>query len=83
MYCVYVLKSIKDGELYVGRTRDLEARFIEHNKGKVTSTKRRCPFRIIYVELGNNIKDAAHREKYPKTAWGKRYLRNRLKNDNK
>ncbi len=35
----------------------------------------------MYCENSNNIKDAVHREKYLKTAWGKRYLKHRLKND--
>ncbi|OGM89597.1 excinuclease ABC subunit C [Candidatus Wolfebacteria bacterium GWA1_42_9] len=81
MHYVYVLKSLKDKELYVGRTENLKNRIVEHNKGKVPSTRDRRPLKFVYCEASNNVKDAAHREKYLKTAWGKRYLKNRLKND--
>jgi putative endonuclease len=79
-YYVYVLRSKFDGKLYTGFTSDLESRLIEHNSGKVTSTKKRIPFEIIYFEYCLNIDDAIHREKYLKTTYGKRYIKNRLKN---
>ena len=81
MHFIYVLKSLKDNNLYVGRTTNLKVRIAEHNNGKVESTKDRRPFKFVYGEIGNNIKDAVHREIYLKTAWGKRYLKHRLKND--
>ncbi len=81
MHYVYVLRSLKDGQLYVGRTADLDLRLKEHQRGNVASTRARRPLVLIYAEMCNNIKDAAHREQYLKTAWGKRYLRHRLKND--
>ncbi|MDO8600785.1 MAG: GIY-YIG nuclease family protein [bacterium] len=81
MHCVYVLRSLKDGNLYVGRTENLAKRLEEHQKGRVKSTKERRPLRLVYCEASNNIKDAVHREKYLKTAWGKRYLKHRLKYD--
>lgn len=82
MHFVYVLKSLKDGELYVGRAKELKERLVEHSKGRVASTKNRRPLKFIYCEMSNNIRDAAHREKYLKTAWGKRYLKQRTKYDN-
>ncbi len=81
MHFVYVLRSMKDGNLYVGRTENLKNRLSEHAKGQVESTKERRPLKFIYGEIGNNTKDAAHREIYLKTAWGKRYLKHRIKND--
>lgn len=81
MHYVYVIKSLKDDDLYVGRTENLENRLAEHHRGRVESTENRRPLKFMYCEMGNNIKDAIHREKYLKTAWGKRYLKNRLKND--
>ncbi len=82
MYYVYVLKSLKDKNFYVGRTDDLKSRFADHSKGRVESTKERRPLKLVYYEACNNVKDATHREIYLKTAWGKRYLKHRLKNDN-
>jgi len=79
-YCyVYVLRSIKDAQFYVGLTRDLRARLLTHNKGQVTSTKRRVPLELIYWEGCLNESDAARREKYLKSAWGKRYVKGRLR----
>jgi len=81
MHYVYVLKSLKDWGFYVGRTKNLNGRLVEHNKGRVESTKDRKPLKFMYCEISNNVRDAAHRERYLKTAWGKRYLKSRLKND--
>ena len=81
MYFVYVLKSMKDGNMYIGFTKDLEERINRHNKGLVKSTKNRVPFELIFYEASKNKYDAIHREKYLKTSYGHRYLKNRLKND--
>lgn len=75
---VYVLKSDSDGQFYVGLTNDLPRRLEEHNSGKVASTKKRIPFELIYWEGCLNRHDAARREKYLKTAWGKRYIKTRI-----
>ena len=77
-YYVYVLRSLKDREFYVGLTDNLPARIDTHNARLVTSTKRRAPFELLYWEGCLNRGDAAQREKYLKTAWGKRYLKARL-----
>jgi len=80
MYYVYVLRSQKDRMLYTGYTSNLVERIKEYNGGKVKSTKNRLPFKLIYFEVSLNHNDALHREKYLKTTYGKRYLKNRLKN---
>ncbi len=64
MFYVYVLESLKClGELYVGSTDDLKRRFTEHNAGKVTSTTRYLPWRLIYYEAYLTDKLARNREK--------------------
>jgi len=80
MYYVYILKSEKDKNFYVGYSKDLKKRVKEHNDGKVPSTKKRIPFNLVYYEASLNQQDATHREKYLKTSWGKKYIKNRLKN---
>jgi len=80
MYYVYVLYSLVDNKLYTGYTKNVEKRVKEHNSNKVTSTKHRAPFVLVYYEACLNEKDALHREKYLKTTYGKRYIKNRLKN---
>ena len=79
-YCyVYVLRSLKDNQFYVGLTRDLRVRVQQHNKGLVTSTKTRTPVELVYWEGCLNEGDAAQRENYLKSAWGKRYIKSRLR----
>ena len=80
MFYVYILKSLKDGKLYTGCTNNFQRRVNERKKGAVFSTKSRRPLKLIYYEACLDQKDAKEREKYLKTAWGKRYLKNRLKN---
>jgi len=67
MYYVYVLKSEKDGNMYVGCTGDLRERVALHNAGQVKSTRDRRPFELVYYEACRNQKDALRREKYLKT----------------
>lgn len=62
MFYVYILKSKKDNDLYIGSTNDLRKRFKEHNDGKVFSTKLRRPFELIYYEAYKSEKDARKRE---------------------
>ena len=79
MYYVYVLKSLADGRLYIGCTRDLENRIRSHANGIVESTRKRLPLELIYYEASNHRDDAFRREKYLKTTYGHRYLRHRLR----
>lgn len=81
MYYVYVLRSLKDKKFYIGYTNNLRERIKQHNNGISKSTTNRQPLKLVYFEASRNIKDAMHREKYLKTTYGHRYLKNRLKND--
>ena len=58
---------------------DLKNRIKAHTSGKIESTKKRLPIDLIYYEACLNKGDAFHREKYLKTTYGRRYLKNRLK----
>lgn len=78
-FYIYVLKSGKDKNFYVGYTENLKSRFEQHKKGRVESTKERRPLEIVYSEACLDKLDAMHREKYLKTYHGKQFLRNRLK----
>ncbi|MHC4676771.1 MAG: GIY-YIG nuclease family protein [Planctomycetota bacterium] len=76
---VYVLRSQNDRKFYVGYTKNLEKRLEEHNSGRVRSTKERRPMKLIYWEGCINQQDATRREKYLKSAWGKRYIKERVR----
>lgn len=62
MFYLYILKSKKDNNLYVGSTNDLKRRLKEHNDGKVISTKPRTPFELRYYEAFSCEEDARNRE---------------------
>jgi len=71
-YFVYILRSLKDGNLYVGISADVEKRLVQHNSGKTQSTKSRKPFKLIYREKFNSRQEARGREKYLKSYEGSR-----------
>lgn len=62
MFYVYIIKSKKDSNFYIGSTNDLRRRIKEHNAGVVLSTKSRKPFGLIYYEAYKSEKDARKRE---------------------
>ncbi len=72
---VYVLRSQKDESEYVGISENPERRLIEHNAGEVKSTKAYKPWIKIYQETCENRLAARRREKYLKSAAGRRFRR--------
>ncbi len=78
-YCVYVLHSLKDNNLYIGYTTNLHQRLTSHIKGGSKSTAPRRPFKLIYCEYFLSKTDAINRERYLKTSTGKRMLKLLLK----
>lgn len=62
MFYVYVLQSKLNSQIYIGSTNDLKYRVSEHNKGKIFSTKRYKPWKLIYYEAYINEQSARMRE---------------------
>jgi putative endonuclease len=62
MFYVYLLKSLKDGNYYIGQTENIEARLKYHNRGRVKSTKNRRPFILIGAEEYQTRKESRWRE---------------------
>ncbi len=81
MHYVYILKSIKCDELYIGFTMSVVKRLAEHNTGLSISTKRYLPWKVVYLEGYANKFDAQDREQKLKQ-FGKVYsqLKIRIKN---
>jgi putative endonuclease len=75
MYHVYVLLSLKDSKFYIGFSTDVDAREKKHNRGEVTSTRNRRPFKLLYFESYINKFDALRRERYFKTTPGRKTLK--------
>lgn len=63
LFYVYIIKSKKDNNFYIGSTNDLKRRIDEHNAGLSFSTKSRIPFELVYYEAYRSEKDARMREK--------------------
>ena len=63
MYYVYILKSEKNGRIYIGSTKNLEKRLEQHNSGKCFSTREMKPLEVIYYEAFQHEEDARLREK--------------------
>ena len=78
-FYTYVLRSLKDGKLYIGWTNDLRKRIEKHNLGKSLSTNDRRPLKLIYYEACLSKENALKREKKLKTGFGRKYIKNRTK----
>lgn len=79
-FYTYVLLSRKDGNRYIGYTRNLQRRITEHNSGESFSTAFRRPLDLIYCEACLSEEDARQREDYFKTTIGRRFVTKRLRN---
>ena len=75
MYYAYVIKSLCFDYYYKGHCHDLERRLAQHNAGKTPSIRAYIPFRLVYFESFQTESEAVKREKYFKTAAGRRYLK--------
>jgi len=78
MWYVYILRSARDNNLYVGSTNNIHRRLNEHNSGKVDSTKNRTPFSLeAYFAVRDKLK-AIELEQYLKTGSGRALLQKRI-----
>ena len=73
---VYVIRHSKSGELYKGQTSDVAKRVEQHNQGQTKSTKRLSgEWHLVYSEEYDTRDEALKREKYLKSAAGRRFLK--------
>lgn len=79
MYYVYALISDNKKRIYVGLTKNVQQRLREHNAGKTFSTKGYRPWKILYVEETDSLKDARLQEKKLKSGCGKEFLKQKIK----
>jgi putative endonuclease len=78
MWTVYVLRSLKSNYRYVGMAKQVDNRLEQHNAGKSKYTSGHRPWELVYQETFATSKEARAREKYFKTASGRRFLDNKL-----
>jgi putative endonuclease len=77
-FYIYAIVSSRS-RIYVGMSQDIDRRIIEHNTGKVFSTKPYIPWTKFFEEIVGSADQARLLEKYYKSAAGKRKLRGILK----
>ena len=77
-FFVYILFSNTFGKYYVGMTNDLNRRLNQHNSNQVNSTKAFSPWTIFHSESFETRIEAREREKYLKSAAGRRWRKNNL-----
>jgi len=75
MCCLYVLLNKEGNRTYTGITDNLDKRIVQHNKGHSKFTSKFGPWRLIYFEIINNRTDARKKEKYFKSAAGRRWMK--------
>lgn len=78
MYFTYILKSQVAKKTYVGYADNLEERLQEHNAGRNNFSKRYRPWKVIYSEVFDTQGEAIKREKYFKSAAGRRWMKKNL-----
>ncbi len=67
MFYVYFLKSLKNNDLYIGSTKSVEKRLVEHNNGKTKSTKFYRPWKLLGCEAFETRGEAIKKEKFFKS----------------
>ena len=75
MFYVYFLKSFKNNDLYIGSTENIEKRLIQHNGGRVKSTKPYGPWQLLGHEEYNTRSESVKRERFLKTHQQKETLK--------
>jgi putative endonuclease len=74
MYYVYILLNETKTRSYTGVTDDVDKRLIEHNAGRVKSSRPYRPYKIIYTESFETLKEARQKERFYKSTTGRRRL---------
>ena len=67
---VYILRSLKDGRLYVGESADVARRLARHNGGLVKATRHRRPPEVVAVKRVADRRAALKVERHLKTLEG-------------
>jgi putative endonuclease len=75
---VYVLRSESSGKLYVGQTKDLATRILQHNQGLSPYTKGRGPWKLAYFEQFKTRSEAVLRERFFKSGTGRQFMKSQL-----
>ncbi|MCZ7592111.1 MAG: GIY-YIG nuclease family protein [Kiritimatiellae bacterium] len=69
-----VLCGEKRDYLYKGATRDMRKRWADHHAGRVSSTKKRKPLELVWIEYFDTYTEARKREIFLKSGVGRAML---------
>ncbi len=59
---LYIVQSTKNRQFYIGSTPDYKKRLIEHNQDLCKATKGRGPWRMVFVQKFETLKQARQAE---------------------
>ncbi len=79
MFTVYVLWSDRLQKRYIGSTKNIDKRLMEHNSGKNRFTKGGVPWKVVYIESFQSNSEGRKREVFLKSGVGRRFLDDILK----
>ena len=77
-YYVYILKSLKNNDIYVGSTANLFKRIALHNQGRVKSTKGYKPWELLEHYEYDSRSEAVQQEKHIKQHQQKELLKKKF-----
>lgn len=80
MYYFYILRSLKNGKLYLGFSPNLKTRVKSHNNGENKATRPNIPYELISYSAFKSKQDAINCEQYFKTTSGWKRLHKMLEN---
>jgi putative endonuclease len=78
LFFTYIIKSINFDFAYKGHCENLEERLKQDNSGMTASNKAYLPFEIVYSETFGSRAEAIKRERYFKSAAGRRFLKGKF-----
>ncbi|HEY5601069.1 MAG TPA: GIY-YIG nuclease family protein [Patescibacteria group bacterium] len=81
MFYTYILFNESSKKTYVGHTDNKKRRLAEHNSAKGLYSRRYMPWKIIYSEEFATLEESVKREKYFKSAAGRRWMKKNLFNN--
>ena len=75
MFYVYIIKSLKNRDIYVGSTDNINKRVKLHNAGKVRSTQFYKPWKLLEYKEFQTRSEAVKHERFLKTGQQKEGLK--------
>jgi len=75
MHYVYILLNEAKIRTYTGVADDVNKRLEDHNAGRVRSSSPYRPYKIIHAESFETLSEARQKEKFYKSATGRRRLK--------